>query len=524
MNAEPPADTARYATLPDYLRVLRRYRILIALLALIGAAAGFAYTLRQATTYKATAEVDFQDPAQNQSIVGLSSNDVQPPGQVAAVASQLVTTPGVMNEVRGRLHTSLPAPVLASAISSQVNVPSYLLEISATSSDASFSARLADTTARVLAARDNAQVRAQYAHVAATISHRISGLSAGGRTSPATASELAFYEDELGRLQTLASFATTATFAKPAVIVANSPSKSRGTLIGLALGLLLGIVVAFLRDSTDRRVRDGHDYQSAKLPVLARVRRQALGRVVHITEVSRKDGAIELDTFRILRRNLELLRPESPPKAIVVTSAVAEEGKSSVAGSVAAAFASAGRRTLLVEGDLRRPSLAERLGVAQAPGLADYLAGVAVSRDTLRTIRLNDATLEQEGSPWRAEHPVTSAGKPLVFIPAGTQTTRSTELLGSPLFRKFVEEVTDAYDVVVFDATPLLPVSDALEILPWVDAAVLCVREGHTTLDQVTAAKDALARFPNLLGGIVVTGVKPRGSSEDVYAHTYQYS
>jgi Mrp family chromosome partitioning ATPase len=209
----------------------------------------------------------------------------------------------------------------------------------------------------------------------------------------------------------------------------------------------------------------------------------------------------------------------------VVKSALAEEGKSSVASSLAAAMASAGRRTLLVEADLRRPVLAERLGVQLAPGLADYLAGAAAPQDTLRAVQFADAPPGEGASAWSADRPITGPVGRLAFIPAGSQTSRSAELLGSDVFKQFVEQVGQPYDVVVFDSSPLLPVSDTLEVLPCVDAAVLCVREGHTTLDQVSAARDGLSRFPHLVAGMVVTGIKPRSGSDDVaYAHTHQYS
>lgn len=527
MTTEYITPTARYATLRDYLRVLRRYRLLIALLGIVGAVAGFIYTASQATTYTSTAQVSFQDPTQALPIVGLPANSVQSPGQVASVAAELITNPSIMSEVKTQLGTRTSVGALTGAVSGTVIVPSDLLQVTAKSSDPNFAQRLANTTAHVLVAQDNAQARAQFARLAATIQGRIARLTAGGKPggTPATTNELVFYEDELGRLQTLASFATTATFAQPAKTTASVSSKARGVLIGLAFGLLLAILVAFLRDSMDRRLRVGQDYRSVKLPVLGHVRNRALGRIAQLSGDGRQDQSLDVEAFRILRRNLELLSPENPPKAIVVTSALAEEGKSSVASSLAGAMASAGRRTLLVEADLRRPSLAERFGVEQLPGLADYLAGTVAPHDTLRTIQLAQPDAGDGTSPWSADRPVGGAIQRLVFIPSGSQTSRSAELLGSDDFKQFVEQVTQTYDVVVFDSSPLLPVSDTLEVLPWVDAAVLCVREGHTTLDQVSAAKDVLSRFPRCLAGIVVTGIKPRGGADDaVYAHAYQSS
>lgn len=518
----------RYATLRDYLRVVRRYWIMIALLGLVGAGAGLAYAGGQASTYKTSAEVSFQDPAQALGVVGLAENSIQSPGQVASVAAELVTAPSVMSQVKAQLGSPESVDTLAGHISAQVNVPSDLLEVTATATDPGFASNLANTTARVLVAQDNAQVRAQFAQLASAVERRIARLTGGGRAvSPSTSSELTFYEDELARLQTLASFARTAQFARPAGVpsASASPSPARSGLLGLLFGLLLGIAVAFLRDSTDRRLHGGQDFQgSVRLPVLGHVRSHALGRVVPMNGASGGEAEGDLEAIRIIRRNLELLDPQRPPRSIVVTSAVAEEGKTTVAASLALAMAAAGRRTLLVEGDLRRPALAARFGVPQTPGLTDYLTGAAAPHDTLRTIRFAEPPTGNGASPTTNGHSTGAAVHRLVCIPSGSRTSRAAELLGSGRFRQFLEQVAETYDAVVLDSSPLLPVSDTLEMLPYVDAAVLCVRESRTTRDQALAARAALARFPTCRAGIVVTGVKPRGGDEVVYAHAHQYA
>ena len=97
---------------------------------------------------------------------------------------------------------------------------------------------------------------------------------------------------------------------------------------------------------------------------------------------------------------------------------------------------------------------------------------------------------------------------PLAVVLAGSPTSAPVELLGSPAFAGLVEQVRAAYDVIVFDTCPLLPVADTLELLPHVDATVVCIRAGQTTHDQARAAGDVLARVPHGVGGLVITGVK----------------
>src|SRR5207248_4293629 len=110
---------------------------------------------------------------------------------------------------------------------------------------------------------------------------------------------------------------------------------------------------------------------------------------------------------------------------------------------------------------------------------------------------------------------------PLVFIPAGSQTTRSAELLGSPQFRDFLAEVSQSYEVVVLDSSPLLPVSDTLEMLPHVDSVILCARAAKTTREEASAVRAVLAHLPDRPTGLVVTGIKP---GDHDYSYAYGYS
>jgi Mrp family chromosome partitioning ATPase len=520
VTTETSSSSVRYETLRDYLQVLRRYWIMIMVVTLVGGVAGFVYEKHQSASYTATAKVSFQDPLQQLAVVGLPMPSVQTPGQLAAVAADLVTAPKVIDQVKRELHSSASVAALSGAVSAQVAIPSDLLEVSATASGPTFAADLANTTARVLAAQDNGQTRAQFAHLATVVQQRLTALQRHG--TPGTSNQLVFYEDELGRLQTLSSSAQTAQFAKPASApVSSATSATRSALLGLLFGLLLGILAAFARDVADRRLRGGKEVQSSLgLPVLGHVRNQAMGRIVQFADGSRRKQ-LDVEAFRILRRNIELVDPARPPKVVLVTSAVAQEGKTTVAASLAAAIASAGRRAVLIETDLRRPALASRLGVDPVPGLADYLAGIATPQDVLRMVEFSEPQFQNGSAPSSNGHSSSHLHR-LVYVPSGSKTSRSAELIGSAAFRDLIEEVSQPYDAVVLDAPPLLPVSDTLEMLPYVDAVVLCVRESQTTRDQAAAAKAALERFPKVHAGIVVTGIKPRGAGDEVvYAHEY---
>lgn len=515
--AGPPT---RYLTLRDYVRVLRRYVVAIGLIAVIGAAAGYIDAKRQSPTYKATASVSFTDPAQELTLAGLSPGLVQPPATLAAQNAETLSRPQIILSASRSLNTSQPLSRLSGAVSGQVS-GAGLLDITASWSNAAFAARLANATAEAVAAQSNAQTRASFTLAADGVRSRIADLRAGS-SGPGAGARLLVYEDELARLDTLSKFAQSAQVAQLAGAPATpaSPHPLRSVLIGLVLGLVLGIAVAFVRDSFDRRLRTARDVESSlPLPILGHVRIDALGKIACSTREIGAAQQPDVEAFRILRQNLESL--SGPPRSIVVTSAIPEEGKTTVAGSLAFALAAGGKRTLLVDCDLRRPALAGRLEIQAAPGISDFLAGAASPQQILRPIALGTPPNLKDA---HANGHAPAMAKLLVAIPAGSRTSDSAELLGSRRFQEFLQQVVQTYDVVVIDSAPLLPVADTLEMLPHVEGALVCARESKTTRDEAVAARRALERFPNLSVGVVVTGIRSGHSDYGLYTRAYSYS
>lgn len=521
MMTEEISSAGRYLTLRDYLRVLRRYRIAIVLIAAVGAAAGFAEAKSHTAMYQATSIVSFQDPAQNLALAGLSPGLVQEPAALAAENAETLTRPQIMMAVQRRLATTESVGSLSAAVSGGVSTAG-LLQISAKSSSPQFAAQLANTVAEVLVSQDNHAAQAGFAAAANDIRSQIASMRA---TPSAANAQLPIYEAELAHLQTLSRFAQTAQLAQPAQEPTTpvSPKTLRSVLIGLALGLLLAIVVAFFRDSLDRRLRTPRDIEASfEFPTLGYVRAQGMGRIAQPASTREPATSVDVEAFRILRRNLQFLDVASPPRSVLVTSAIPEAGKTTVAGSLAFALASAGLRTLLVDCDLHRPSLDARLGIQQSPGIADFLAGEATPQQILRPIQL-DGALTRNGAS--ANGTASNGHRPLlVAIPAGSARSNSAELLSSPRFEDFLRQVAEIYDAVVIDSSPLLPVADTLEILPHVDAVVVCARESRTTREEAHAVNTVLARFPQLPAGLVVTGIKPSRGDDPAYAYSYSYS
>jgi capsular exopolysaccharide synthesis family protein len=516
----------RQRTLRDYLRVLRANRVVIVVLIVVCAGIAAAASLQEKSKYVATASVTFQNESLSEAEAGLPDLDTLTAAQLASQGATTMLATNVLSRVRSSLHTTLPISVLRGMLTTSVDPNSALVLVTATAGTGRFAARLANDVARTSVTTQTRAQRGQFAATAARVerqydSERRSQSNPGSATNVAALTTLL---SRIGTLQTLAANATPENLAVAATIPGSpsSPKPLRTTIFGGLVGLLLGIGIAFVRDLLDRRLSTSGEIQDAlSLPVVGRVRVEAMGNAAYVGNGRGPMTDQDIESFRILRAHLDFINVDKSLKSILVSSPLAEEGKSTVAASLAAANAAAGKRTLLVECDLRRPCLSERLSINRTPGLSDYLAGRASPAEVLQVVKLKEVRSTNGAS---GDAPTTSdveAGE-LVVITAGTQSIRPAELLGSERCRSFLEEVRTAYDTVVIDTPPLLAVADTLEIVPYADFVLLCIRAEQTTHDQACAAKDALPDRPEHSMAVVVTGLKP-GREHDYGDYSYAY-
>lgn len=504
----------RYASLRDYLQVIRaQWLIIVSITAVAGGVAYFV-AQRQESRYEATATIAFQDVSQQLSLLGASVSPNVPPEQQPAARAQTINEPAVARRVKRALKSPLAAATIQGAIVTSVDPRSFLVHVTAAWGDPSFAARLANEFARQAAIFTNKETRAQYAATLPELRGRLDRLG----TSLPDQAERAALIGTLTRVEFLSinsRLARTVQMArKPGIPV--SPKPMRQAALGLLLGLALGLFVAFVRDSLDQRLRSVRDIQSQLgFPLLGHVPSEAMGKVARIG--NGRNGQIDedLEAFRILRQNLEFLSVDPPMRSVLVTSPLPEEGKTTVAASLACSLVIAGKQTLLLGCDLRRPALAAMLNLPQAPGLTDYLAGRADLQEILQVLPLASPPVTN-GAGGRSPKSGEELGS-LVCIMAGTPSPRPTELLGSEGFRTLLEAVTGIYDIVVLDSSPLLSVADTLELLPQVDGRLICIRSSHTTRGQALAAKSALEHYPARPTGLVVTGLRPRDAAEYGY-------
>jgi len=256
-------------------------------------------------------------------------------------------------------------------------------------------------------------------------------------------------------------------------------------LVGLEIGLVVGLGAALLRHTLDPRVRQRGQLEDVlRAPVLGVLSRD--GAVPSLVAYGRDDPSAE--ALRRLRTNIQFLVTERGHKVILFTSATFGEGRSVTTCKLGFTLAEAGLRVLLVEADLRRPSIAKSLVLGGSVGLAEVLTDHALVDKAIQPVR---PTLD--------------------VLVSGRVPENPSELLGSGAMTKLLSLVRERYDVVLVDTAPVLPVTDAVILAQRVDGVVLVARHGHAVVEDVAAAGEALDAVSAHVLGSVLTMVPGRG-------------
>ncbi|WP_348613936.1 polysaccharide biosynthesis tyrosine autokinase [Kocuria rhizophila] len=276
----------------------------------------------------------------------------------------------------------------------------------------------------------------------------------------------------------------------------SSPNTAKYLLVGGLVGLLAGYTIALLRKLSDVRIRTSHEAEELTdagvlgiLPKTPSLKGQNRGEV-------EDDAASE--AVRQLRTNLRFVSVDNPPRCVVVTSPNPGEGKSTVTTAIANSFAHAGEPTVIIDADLRRPTVAGVFGVDGSVGLTQVLSGQVSLQDALQQV----------------------PGSSLMVLPAGRIPPNPSELVGSQRMKHVLEDLRTDYMVFV-DAPPVLPVTDASLLAAAADGAILVMEVGGTRKEQVELAASMLRRVSVTLLGCVLNLAPARGVGSSHYGFGY---
>jgi receptor protein-tyrosine kinase len=496
--------------LEQALTVLRHRWWVIVLVAVLAAAASFAFSEHQTKQYTATSSVLFQNPQLSQQASGLQVTVLSPaedPSIMATNIQLLSQQSGGAASTAQIIGHGLTGAAVSGAISvSQVGQTS-VANLSATTTSPSLSAAIANAYVAQFISAQQIQQRASVQQALDLVERQIAGLS----TEQLAGTDGQALVDRAESLRILANLqdggAQVVTRAVPPS-APSSPKVGRNTALGLLLGLLIGVSLAFLLERFDRRIKTVEDLSAIyRLPLLAAVPQSE--------SYARSSGAVpggqqgEQEVFRLLRAYLRYFNVDREVRSLVVASAAPRDGKTTVARNLAHAAQETGTKTLLVDADLRRPDMARAYGVGAAPGLSEVLTGSAQAREAIRSIpiatRVNGKTAE-----------VT-----LDVLVAGHPPPNPAELIESQAMADILSWATEHYELVVIDTPPLSVVSDAIPLLPKVDGVVIVSQVGKNTRDAAEFLRERLVGINAPLLGVVANCVKGKGRGDYGYGYGY---
>jgi polysaccharide biosynthesis transport protein len=450
--------------LRDYLRVLRKRWSVVVLCTLIGVGAAAGLVYKTTPKYEATAQLFVAAKDTGGAASGLQSSDQFSQDRVKSYA-EIISSPNVTAPVASQVGDGLSAQQVADEVTAEAPLNTVLINVHVT-----------DPSARRAQALVNA-ISDQFATYAAQLER-----TPGTATSPVKVTVV-----------------HRASLPKNPV----SPKTALDLIIGFLVGLAIGIGSAVLRETFDTTVKDPVAAQrSLNLALLGAIAYDSGARkrplIVHADPRSSRAEA-----FRQLRTNLQFVDIDNAPRSIVVTSSLPEEGKTTTTTNLGISLAQSGLRVLLVEGDLRRPKMAEYLGIEGAVGLTSVLVG-----------RTELAAAIQSWGP----------NGVLKVLPSGPIPPNPSELLGSQGMVDLLRELEVSYDLVLVDAPPLLPVTDAAVLSTIASGAIVVVKHGGTKTDQLARAIDALRSVDAHVYGLIFTMTPTKGPDSYYYSGAgYRY-
>jgi polysaccharide biosynthesis transport protein len=443
--------------LADYLAILRKYWASVLGVAIIGVVVAAVVSLLTTPTYTATASV-FVTVQSGGTAADLNQGSTYAENQVKSFA-QVVTMPVVLDPVISELGLDVTTAQLAQQITVTIPTNTAVIQVAVVDTDAIRTAQIANAVANQL-------------------------VSTIGKLAPAGTN---------GEQTVVAS--VVAPSAVP--LTWTSPRVTLNLGLGVLIGFLIGFGQAVVRARLDTRVVSEEDL--AEL-----TDRPAMGVITFEVGDSPRPLILHaephshwVEAYRRLRTNLQFLNLEGRHRVVVITSSLAGEGKTTTSINLATTLADAGESVLLIDADLRKPDVANYLGLEAAAGLSTVIIGKAELDDVVQSVGHAD----------------------LWVLTSGEMPPNPSELLGSESMKRLLAEAAERYDTIILDAPPLLPVTDAAVLAGQAAGALLVAGSGTVKAPELLAAIDSIERIGGEVLGLVLNKVQASSAGYGDYAY-----
>lgn len=446
----------------DFLpALLQRWRSIVAC-TVGGLAAALFLAYMTPPTYQATARVYVSTHAAN-TTAELMQGSTFTQKQVKSYAD-IVTSPLVLGPAAEEISSSLTAAQLAGLVSAKVPMDTVLIDVTAKSGTPQQSAQICNSVAK------------SFAKVI----------------------------QDLNRSENGGSSAVKVSLVKPAIVPSkpSSPDFIGQGLAGLILGLVAGAVQAILRDRLDATIRCEQDVRDiTDATVLGGIMYDKASETSPLVAADQSNSP-RTEAYRHIRTNLQFVDAGSRPGVFLVTSSIPSEGKTTTTTNLAITMAQNGMRVCLIDADLRRPRVPEYMGLEGSVGLTTVLVGNATVSEVLQ--KWGDTDLH--------------------ILPSGQTPPNPSELLGSDAMRDLLRDLENDFDVVLVDAPPLLPVTDASILAAVCGGAVVIAGCERVNKHQLQRSFQQLESVDAKVYGVIVNRIPEsmiRGNARYGYGYGY---
>ena len=480
-----------------YYRVLREHLWLVALCTVLAVAAAVVYVHVAPRRYKAEALLQASpsqadDPVLSQLPVQHSSGD---PTTDILTAASLVTTNEVATAVIRHLNLrTTPSALLANVQATPVG-QTALVAVQAEASSPGLAQRLANAFVTERIATSTAVMQRALAVLIPGLQSRLAAIPAAERNGPGSLGDelIEMEQYEHGQDPTLGIDQVATRPTAP-----YTPKTKLSIAAGLLAGLLLGVGAAFGFNAIDPRLRREEQLRSLlAAPVLARIPREPM-RKTRGPLLPAELSFVSHEGYRRLRTTLASRRTDGVARAALVTGSSPSEGKTTTAINLAFALAQGGVRVILIEADLRRPTIAASLGLTPHFGTAEVLTSEVELADALLPVTIDDTSL-----------------RVLAAARAGDDLADS---LSYAVARDMIADAKELADFVIIDSPPLTSVVDALPLAQFADEVLVVARLGRSRLGKLVDLDELLDQQGATISGLVLVGEAPTRGSTYYYA------
>jgi capsular exopolysaccharide synthesis family protein len=516
-------------SLSDYFGVIARRKWIVLLVTVLMTVSAVAYSKNQTPKYQATAELLSPVPLSTASKTSISwSVQHAPLADTPAIANLVITgkepplpkipTTVIVNapQFQPTAANGLTGDELLHVTTVVPNATSDGIDFTVTASDPAVAEHLATawavTYGNYVAYQNILQTVTKFVNIDQQVQPQFYNSGA----TPPTLTQA--QKDNFAAQEATLQNALLTAAPPPEVQAASNanqtqPQTTRNTIIGLVLGLVLGVILAFLQDLLDKRIRTADEVgRRLRVPLLASIPTPPRSLREHPLVLLAPRGGAQgpsAEAYRIAKLNLGTVMRANRAKAVMFVSAADSEGTSRTAANMAVALARTGSHVVLIDANMRRPAIDGFFGLDDRTGLSDILSGHGDLADALTIVDVGGEGPDDAGANGRA-----ASGGLLEVLPAGPPPADAADLLESRAMAELLGELRGRADIVLIDAPPMLPVTDAMMLGAKVDGVIVAARARLASRPHMVALARALDACAAPTLGFLFTGVSVSEENE----------